>query len=142
MNAQPPGYLSVPAGHSSTTAMAAVHTMICSARLSMVRRRPASSAPSRLVDGSDVDLLHRHHRFERALGVGAAGGKRVGQCARGDLPREAPAVLAPAARAFLAAVADGRIPVAVRLGLIVRGDLERERLAVLEVRATVQSDAG
>src|SRR5213592_2902240 len=106
----------------------------------LARRR--SSAASRRLDGGDVDLLHRHHRLEGALGLSAAGRQRVGQHARGDLPREAPAVLAPTARAFLAAIADNRIPVAVRLRLIVRGDLEGERLAVLECRTAVETEAG
>src|SRR4029434_1651252 len=35
MNAQPPGYASVPAGHSSTIAITAVHARICSVRVSM-----------------------------------------------------------------------------------------------------------
>src|SRR5580704_4125304 len=102
----------------------------------------ASSAASRRLDGGDVDLLHRHHRLEGALGLSSTGRQRVGQRARGDLPGEAPAVLAPTARAFLAAVADNRIPVAVRLRLIVRGDLEGKRLAVLERRAAVETEAG
>src|SRR3989475_11351768 len=104
-------------------------------------RRP-SSAALRCLNGGDVDLLHRHHRLEGALRLSATGRQRVGQRARGDLPGEAPAVLAPTARAFLAAIADNRIPVAVRLRLIVRGDLEGERLAVLELRAAVETDAG
>src|SRR5437762_7647056 len=104
-------------------------------------RRPSSVA-SRRLDGGDVDLLHRHHRLEGALGLSATGRHRVGQRARGDLPGEAPAVLAPTARAFLAAIADNRIPVAVRLRLIVRGDLEGERLAVLERRTAVEPEAG
>src|SRR5437899_13024808 len=112
----------------------------------MVAHRPrgpaASSAASRRLDGGDVALLHRHHRLEGALCLSAAGRKRLGQRARGDLPGEAPAVFAPTARAFLAAIADNRIPVAVRLCLIVRGDLEGERFAVLERRAAVESEAG
>src|SRR5437870_3419670 len=104
-------------------------------------RRP-SSAASRSLYGGDVDLLHRHHRLEGALGLSATGRQRVGQRARGDLPGEAPAVLAPTACAFLAAIADNRIPVAVRLRLIVRGDLKGERLAVLERRAAVETEAG
>src|SRR5206468_6959101 len=90
----------------------------------------------------DVDLLHRHHRLEGALGLSATGRHRVGQRARRDLPGEAPAVLAPTARTFLAAVANDRIPIAVRLRLIVRGDLEGERLAVPERRAPVETEAG
>src|SRR5213594_227118 len=92
------------------------------------RPRRLSSAASRRLDSGDVDLLHRHHCLEGALGLSATGRQRVGQRARGDLPGEAPAVLAPAARAFLTAVADNRIPVEVSLRLIVRGDLEGERL--------------
>src|SRR5262245_48322915 len=98
----------------------------------------ALSALPRCLDGGDVDLLHRHHRFEGALGLAAAGRKRVGQRARSDLPGEAPAVLAPAARALLAAVADDRVPVEVRLFLIVRRDLEGKSLVVLERRTAVQ----
>ena len=90
----------------------------------------STSAAPRGLDGGDVDLLHRHHRREGTLCLTAASRKRVGQRARGDLPGEAPAILAPAARAFLAAIADDRVPVAVRLFLIVRGDLEGKGLAV------------
>src|SRR6266446_6115486 len=104
-------------------------------------RRPCSAA-SRCLDDGDVDLLHRHHRREGALGLSATGRHRLGQRARGDLPGEAPAVLAPTARAFLAAIADNRIPVAVGLRLIVRGDLEGKGLAVLERRAAVETEAG
>src|SRR6266571_5062545 len=95
------------------------------------------SASPRCLDGGDVDLLHRHHRLEGTLCLTTASGKRVRQRARGDLPGEAPAVLAPTALTFLAAVADDRVPVAVRLFLIVRRDLERKGLAVLELRAAV-----
>src|SRR5262245_62408607 len=86
-------------------------------------RCPRSASPG-LLDRGDVDLLHRHHRVEGALGLAAAGRERVGQDARRDLPGQAPAVLAPAAIALLAAVLDDRVPVAVRLVLVVRGDLE------------------
>src|SRR5687768_12731482 len=64
------------------------------------------------LDPGDVDLLHRHHRFHDPLG-----GRLVGifhsfhQGARHDLPGKAPLVLAPAAFAFLPAVADDRVPV-------------------------------
>src|SRR5688572_308940 len=62
-------------------------------------------------DLGDVDLLHRHHRLERALGGGFVGARgRFEQHARRDLPREAPLVLAPAAFAFLASVLDDGIP--------------------------------
>jgi hypothetical protein len=93
-------------------------------------RRGPSASPCCL-DGGDVDLLHRHHRLEGAFGLGAAGRKGVSERTRGDLPGEAPAVLAPSARTFLAAVADDGVPVLVRLLLIVRRDLERKGFAVL-----------
>ncbi len=64
------------------------------------------------------------------FGLTAASRHRIGQRARGKLPGETPAVLAPAALAFCAAIADDRVPVTVRLLLIVRRDLEGKRLAV------------
>src|SRR5262249_42765784 len=51
-------------------------------------------------------------------------------------------ILAPTALAFLAAIADDRIPVAVRLFLILRRDLEGEGLAVLEGRAAIETETG
>src|SRR6185503_20768339 len=68
------------------------------------------------LDGRDVDLLHRHHRFERALRHRfdrVRCGRKQG--ARRDLPRESPLVFAPAAHAFLAAVAGDRDPVPICL---------------------------
>ena len=62
--------------------------------------------------------------------------------ARGDLPGEAPAVLAPTALAFRAAIADDRVPVTVRLFLILRRDLEGKRLGMLERRATIETETG
>src|SRR5690606_36433871 len=100
-----------------------------------------SPAPRRL-DRGHVDLLHVHHRVEGALGFSAAGRHDFGQDARCDLPRDAPFVLAPAARALLAAVADNGVPVAVGFLLIVGGDLEREGFVVLEGRAAVEAEAG
>src|SRR5689334_18984515 len=99
-------------------------------RATIVSRSPA---PRRL-DRGHVDLLHRHHRLEGAFGNTTASRKRIGQYARGDLPGEAPAVLAPTALAFLAAIADDRVPITVRLFLIVRRDLKGKGLAVLERR--------
>ena len=55
-----------------------------------------SAAPRRL-DRGDVDLLHAHHRIERALCFIAAGRHRLRQHARRDLPGDAPLVFAPAA---------------------------------------------
>ena len=54
------------------------------------------------LDRGDVDLLHRHHGREGALCLIASGGKGVRERTRGDLPGQAPAVLAPAALTFLA----------------------------------------
>src|SRR5690348_5442700 len=48
-------------------------------------------AVERGLDPRDVDLLHRHHRFERPLGCGAVRiVHRLDQDSRRDLPREAP----------------------------------------------------
>src|SRR5688572_30327626 len=90
------------------------------------------------LDRGDVDLLHRHHRLEDALGPRRVTVHRLGEDARGDLPRDAPLVLAPAAHAFLPAVADDRVPVAIGLCLALGDHHERERLALLEVRAAVE----
>src|SRR3954452_14166199 len=76
------------------------------------------------LDGGDVDLRHRHHRLERTSGPIAAPGECIGQYPRGDLPADAPFVLAPAAATFLPAIADDRVPVAVGLFLVLGRDLE------------------
>src|SRR6267142_15698 len=92
-----------------------------------------STAVSRL-DCSDVDLFHLHHRIERALGGSAIGiGYRLCQNQRCNLPGQAPFVLAPAARTLFAAVADARVPVTIRFGLVSGRDLKRECFVVLEV---------
>src|SRR5688500_17198241 len=101
-----------------------------------------SSAAHSCFDGRDVYLLHRHHRLERTLRRVAALGHCIGQYARGDLPADAPFVLAPAALAFLPAIADDRVPIAVGLLLIVGRDLEGEGLAVLEMRPAIEADTG
>jgi hypothetical protein len=59
---------------------------------------------------------------------------------RGVICQERPQrSLAPSALSLLAAVADDRVPVAVRLLLIVGRDLEGKGLAVREFRAAVES---
>src|SRR5215210_4318000 len=79
------------------------------------KKAPVSLRIDRLAGGRslnrrNVDLAHRHHRLERALCLRLVGvGRKLEQHARRDLPREAPFVLAPAASAFLAAVADDRV---------------------------------
>src|SRR6185312_14757794 len=72
----------------------------------------------------------------------ATGRHRFGQYTRRDLPRHAPLVLAPTARAFLAAITDDRVPIAIRLSLIVSGDLERKSFVMFERRTAVEADAG
>src|SRR5579884_1653430 len=54
--------------------------------LQPVCQTAAFSAPPRSVDGGHVDLSHRHHRGEGAARLVAAGGERLGQRARDDLP--------------------------------------------------------
>src|SRR5207248_1473491 len=79
-----------------------------------LRFQDATSTAARRLDCGDVDLLHLHHRIERALGGGGIGiGYRFGQSDRRNLPGQSPFVLAPAARTLLAAVADDRIPVTI-----------------------------
>jgi len=51
-------------------------------------------------------------------------------------------ILAPTALTFLAAVANDRVPVAIRFFLIVRRDLKRKGLTVLERRAAVETETG
>src|SRR5947207_2225843 len=104
--------------------------------------RPRNSSAPRRLDGVDVDLLHGHHRIKHTLPFIAAGRNRFGQHTRRDLPRHAPLVFAPAARALLAAIADDGVPIAVGLGLIVGGDLEREGFGVFEGRTAVEANTG
>src|SRR4051794_39866936 len=84
------------------------------------RPSPGASAAPRGLDRRDVDLPHRHHRFERALRCVATGRVRFGQNAWRDLPGNPPAVLAPAAGTLLSAVANNGIPVPIGLLLILR----------------------
>src|SRR4029450_11834020 len=95
----------------------------------------------RSLDPGDVDLAHRHHRFECSPGrdlVRIAVGPQ--QRTRRDLPRKAPAILAPAAGIFLSAIADDGVPVTVGLFLVVGQDHEADRLIGLEVGSAVQAD--
>ena len=103
---------------------------------------PRPSFPSttaRSFDFGNVDFTHLHHCIEGAFGFSATGRQRVRQNARRDLPGDSPTVLAPAASAFLAAIADNRIPVAIRFLLRISRNLERERLAVFELRPTIET---
>src|SRR5258705_7136143 len=98
------------------------------------------SAAPRGLDRGDVDLLHFHHRVECSLCFSAADRQRLGQHAWRDLPGDAPFVLAPAALALLATIANDGVPVSVGLLLIVGGDLEREGFVMFERRTAVEPD--
>jgi hypothetical protein len=70
-----------------------------------VARNISASTMTRRIDYSDVDLSHRHHRIELALGGGRIGvDDRFHQDDRRDVPRQSRFVTAPAALALLAAV--------------------------------------
>src|SRR5215213_4114103 len=97
----------------------------------------------RSLDPGDVNLAHRHHRFECSPGRGlvriAVGPQ---QRTRRDLPRKAPPILAPAAIAFLPAIADDGVPIAIGLFLVVGQDHEADRLIGLEIGSAVQAHKG
>ena len=89
----------------------------------------------RRLDHGDVDLPHRHYGFHGPFCCGPVGvGRRPELLARRDLPREAPAVLAPDAGARLAAVSDDRVPITIGLLLVLDDDHEEDRLVRLEFR--------
>src|SRR5208283_2186995 len=101
------------------------------------RRCPWASgccmAQSCSLNFSNVDTAHGHHGVHRPLRGGAIRIlQRGNQGSRHDLPRKAPAVLAPAALAFAAAILDNRIPVAVGLCLIVGPYQEAHRPVLRE----------
>lgn len=101
------------------------------------------SASPGCLDSGYVDLAHLHHGLERAPGDGGIWvGQGLGEGEGGDLPGEAPLVLAPAAFARLTAVVYDGVPVAIRLGLGLGRYLEREGPAVVDPGATVEPEAG
>ena len=53
-----------------------------------------------------------------------------------------PSILAPAASAFLSAIADDGVPVTVGFLLVVGQDHEADRLIGLEIGSAVQADEG
>src|SRR5215210_6909947 len=76
-----------------------------SRRLMLRRHLLARRRPLQL---RDVELLHPHHRVHRAVRLLAVGiGQQPRQRRRRDLPREAEAILEPAARSLFAAVGEG-----------------------------------
>ena len=97
------------------------------------------SAAASGLDLGDVDLTHLHHRIEGAFGFSATGRDRVRQHARRDLPGDSPTVPTPPASALVAAVADNRIPIAIRFLLRISRNLEGERLAVFKLRPTIET---
>jgi hypothetical protein len=99
------------------------------------------SAAARSFDGGNVNVLHAHHRIKRPLCFFATDRQRFGQHPRCDLPGDAPLVLAPAALALLATIADNGVPVAVGMLLIVGGDLEREGFAMFQSGSAIEADA-
>src|SRR3954447_11053855 len=115
----PPGACMTPSSETKTEPV--------SLRIDLLSRRCR-------LDRRDVDLAHGHHRLERALGALAAVAGQLEQALRRDLPREAPAVLAPAAHALGAAVPGDRVPITVGLFLAVGQDHEAPRLVGGEVR--------
>ena len=95
----------------------------------------------RFFQGGDVDPAHRHHRLEGAFGLVPVGSRRqVEEKFRRDLPGMPPAVLAPAAGAFLSAIADDGVPEAVGLFLIFCDHHEGDGLVRREVGAAIQAD--
>src|SRR6185312_14305798 len=103
---------------------------------------PRTLAAARPLDSGDVDLSHVHHSVKRALCLSATSCHCFGQHPRRDLPRHTPFVFAPAARAFLAAIIDDGVPIAIRLSLIVSGDLERKGFIMFERWTAVEADTG
>src|SRR5882724_12458151 len=109
---------------------------------SAVKTSGPRSAATCGFDFRDVDFLHFHHRGKSALGFRAARGHRAGEGAGRDLPGQSPAILAPAAGAFLATIANDGIPVAIGLLLGVSGDLKGKGLAVCKLRSAIQAETG
>jgi len=98
---------------------------------------PSAAACS--LDFGNVDFTHLHHRIEGPFCFSATSRYRVRQDSRGDLPGDSPAVPTPAASALLAAIADDRIPVAIRFFLRISRNLKGKRLGVCKLRPTIQT---
>src|SRR3989475_9553080 len=89
----------------------------------------------------DVDLRHLEHRLGRALRRLAIRALHVlDELPRDDLPRQAEAVLQPAADAGLSPACDEGVPVLVDLGLVLAVDRERHRLGEPEVVTAAEPD--
>src|ERR1700679_1736221 len=91
----------------------------------------------------NIDLLHGHHRLHRTpSGITIRPADEFEQPPGRDLPRKAPAVLAPAAWCFSSAIAGNGSPISVGLFLAISQDHETYCLIRLEVGAAVQSYEG
>src|SRR5205807_5968120 len=89
--------------HGTASAVPASFGRTPASSVSVILRPSASCC----FDRGDVDLFHFHHRLKRALrGRTIRIGRRFQQYAWGDLPGQAPFVLAPSACALGAAIAD------------------------------------
>ena len=87
----------------------------------------------------DIDALHPHHGVEGALGAGGIGAAdQAHELARDDLPREAIAILDPAALLGLRHGGE-RVAQAIDLGLRFDRDLERNRLIEFEERPAIEA---
>src|SRR5690242_2429175 len=87
----------------------------------------------------DVELLHLQHCRQRRLRVSVLRvTQHLGQDLGHDLPREPEAVLAPAARPFLAAIGRESVPVLVHLRLVLARDHQREAFGECECRPAVE----
>src|ERR1044072_1368834 len=97
-----------------------------------------SGPPLRPTNGT---IFFLHHGVEGALRHFAVRiGHQLHEPAWRDLPRQAEAVLAPAADALGAAVVDDAVPVAVGLRLVLGVDHERDRFVEVELGAAVETN--
>src|SRR6476469_2103737 len=84
------------------------------------------NALERLAQLRDVELGHLEHGLHGPFGGGrVATAQVVVQLSRHDLPRDAEAILQPAAHTRLAAAGLERLPVVIYLGLVGTIDAER-----------------
>ena len=100
-------------------------------------RRHAVCGALELVDHDLPHLQHRGDRALRALRVGV--GDQLVEDARHDLPRDAVAVLEPAARTLLPSIGE-RVPETVDLVLVLAVGLERDRLGEAELGPAVERE--
>src|SRR3954447_17989250 len=103
-------------------------------------RRSGGNAVRRALQRRHVELAHAEHRLHGpASSLRVRIGEELVQPGRRDLPREAVAVLAPAARTLLASVGE-LLPVVVDLLLAGAVDLQGDGLGEAELVAAVDGD--